>query len=270
MVCMEEKQYPDATPSLNDTWARDKGTIYGEGDDAGKVMDLPTAHGMAALENVGHVDPDTKPHADEATHSFELNKEHEAFLGGLSEAQRENLEMMEVIKEKYPNAFTSVMDDKGREVMIVDAFSRSEFEMIPSGESPLGEICVITVDGVFSIDIDGDQERNDLLPKIDWTKFNDVIGGKDLGWIRSTGYGKNKEVNIPFDRLSMPGKSIESNAWGQSSLRVVEIDLQNDQNIDSFSRLLKYGEKVGGIRMEYQKENPNNGILKGKDIGERL
>lgn len=180
-------------PNKYDDWAKDKGTIYNKGDqttvvgektleESGQVADIPTAWEMAKIENIGRNNPEIKIEMDAAEDSLEKRKAQEAFLGGLTEEQKENQVFMELMKEKFPDAFTTFTDSKGRDIMMLNIFRGSSDQARPFGwkhSQLLEDVRFLTVYGAFELHESMDYDKGGFVKHMDWTKTLDLLSAYD-------------------------------------------------------------------------------------------
>lgn len=177
---VNKHEYKDHDPGEYDNWAKNHGSIYG--DDGETVADALAAQDIAALENAGHMNPDVADQANEASRLVEQQRAREAFLGGLTEEQKENQVFMELMKEKFPDAFTTFTDSKGRDIMMLNIFRGSSDQARPFGwkhSQLLEDVRFLTVYGAFELHESMDYDKGGFVKHMDWTKTLDLLSAYD-------------------------------------------------------------------------------------------
>jgi hypothetical protein len=143
--------------------------------DRGRIKGVDKAQEIAKLE---------KPARDRES---ELRRQTET---GLTQEQRDNLQIMKGLKEKYPDAFESVIDDKGREAM----FLSEPFNVKRLGSD---QNLVLTQNGIVYLLGTAVNLRN-----IDFTKFTDWVGSESDGLKNSRRahkkYSEIRKKNVQF------------------------------------------------------------------------
>ncbi len=177
---VNKREYKDHDPGEYDNWAKNHGSIYGE--DGKIIADVGAAQDVAVLENAGHMNPDVAEQANEASRLVEQQRAREAFLGGLTEEQKGNQAFMEKMKEKFPDAFTTFTDSKGRDVMMLNIFRGSSDLARPIGwehSQLLEDVRVFTVYGAFEFHQPQDYDKYQFVKQFDWTKTLDLLAAFD-------------------------------------------------------------------------------------------
>jgi hypothetical protein len=189
-------------------------------DEEGRIKSPDQAQEIAKLE---------KPARDR---ELELKKQTET---GLTQEQRDNLQIMKGLKEKYPDAFESVIDDKGREVMII---AHEPFGFRHFGDSNP----VFTQNGVVYLHLNTFMN----IRNIDFTKVMDLIESKNDA-LKNPREGIYRE----YAELRKKGAKFEDDVSRAGKVGVSRIELEHSAVSEHLREALK---RIQSDSVRYKEE----------------
>lgn len=138
-----------------------------------------------------------------------IERRREAIIG-LTPEERDNIQIMEGLKEKYPDAFEVVVDDNGREVMILKGntgpYSDREIVLTQYGHVFLGlyylrdYITIRDIDLTRFVDLIRKSEVK-ILPSDEWENTS-------YRWLKKEGAPETKKDRVPFRRIDLGDVSV--------------------------------------------------------------
>jgi hypothetical protein len=199
------------------------GSIYvQEGPNAGRIAEPLKAQEIANLE---------KPAID-----LEVKMERQA-QNELSPEQKKNVEIMEGLKTKYPEAFEKIIDEKGREKLIARGLDLTD--KLPPKAVWVGHTIAFTKEGTFALNTFNLFKSNEeLIETIDWSKFEDKIEERrdnNMVW-KDAGYGQYMQTDLNLRQIA----SVDEAALGMKAYANVEV-LKIDLNREYDRTALKTG-----------------------------
>lgn len=200
----------------------EKGIYDTEAPDVGRIKD------PGAAEEVAHLE---KPAREREAELERQAKE------GLTERERANLEIMSGLKEKYPDALESRVDDKGREILILPRVSVQN----QHGSTET----FFTQHGHISVEI------GSHIDDLNMTGIVDFLG--ESGDKIKLGYREfGQWSSIPMDR-AWKSEAIDRENFYCSDFAAGKVDLNQERVRKNLSAALVRAQELGMTRKEEQK-----------------
>jgi len=197
-------------------------------EDKGRILDVGNAQELAKTENILGQSARV---AQEKSMEFAAKE-------GMTEIQKRNVELMAGIEQKYPDAFFSTIDEKGRKILVA---STGEYGTIWGGRS-----VVFSKDAVIMLDNSNIGRSDGAIKNIDWNKFNDSIENSlqenSRVWIKN--YRNETEAKLWMGEIgSEQYKKENGRSGGYISIDALQMDV--DKKIPEIKQILEISQGLG-------------------------
>lgn len=196
----------------------------GEVINPGKVVDVDAAHDIANTIN-------EQGQSVGLVREKELQRQAET---GMTEEERKNVELMEGVKNKYPDATIEKIDEKGRQMLFLNPKKY--------GETGSAFLQIMNQFGVFTIDLSV-VKGAEKFEEIDWTEANDFVQKIDFS-----------KLSYPILPVSSLVKDSRARSEAKSDyMSISKFDFTSENSMRSFSDHLKNAQILGEKKKELEK-----------------